>query len=101
MCRIRRVGCGAYWRANVLPNDRKYWFPAKRYGWGWGLPRTWQGWGVLFVYLSLVLVGIPLIQASMGSVIYIAYASGLTALLIGICWLKGERPSWRSGDRDA
>lgn len=24
-----------------------YWFPAKRYGWGWGLPSSWQGWVVL------------------------------------------------------
>ena len=21
-----------------------YWFPAKSYGFGWGLPITWQGW---------------------------------------------------------
>lgn len=25
----------------------KYWFPAKQYGWGWGLPNAWQGWAVL------------------------------------------------------
>jgi hypothetical protein len=29
----------------------RYWFPAKTYGWGWGLPSTWEGW--------LVLVGYP------------------------------------------
>jgi hypothetical protein len=81
--------------------DRKYWFPAKRYGWGWGPPSTWQGWAVLLAYLSLTLGGIPLIQASMGSVMYVAYTFGLTALLIGICWLKGEPPRWRSGNRDA
>jgi len=21
-----------------MQNERKYWFPAKRYGWGWGIP---------------------------------------------------------------
>jgi hypothetical protein len=26
-----------------VPNDKTYWFPAKRYGWGWGLPTVWQG----------------------------------------------------------
>jgi hypothetical protein len=26
------------------PPGRKIWFPAKRYGWGWGLPCCWQGW---------------------------------------------------------
>jgi hypothetical protein len=23
--------------------DDDFWFPAKRYGWGWGLPVKWQG----------------------------------------------------------
>jgi len=26
---------------------RKIWFPAKRYGWGWGFPICWQVWVVL------------------------------------------------------
>jgi hypothetical protein len=34
-----------------------YWFPAKRYGWGWGLPRVWQGWAVMVVFGMLVLAG--------------------------------------------
>jgi hypothetical protein len=29
-----------------MPQDPEYWFPAKRYGWGWGIPVTWQGWVV-------------------------------------------------------
>lgn len=79
----------------------KYWFPAKRYGWGWGPPTAWQGWVVLLVYVALVLGGIPLIQASKGNVVYIAYVLVLTAALIAICWVKGERPRWRWGRRDA
>lgn len=31
----------------MASNGKKIWFPAKRYGWGWGLPVTWQGWVVL------------------------------------------------------
>jgi hypothetical protein len=82
-------------------DERTYWFPAKRYGWGWGPPSTWQGWVALLIYLFLVIIGIPLIQAALGSVIYGIYALALTALLIGVCWLKGEPPRWRSGERDA
>lgn len=78
----------------------KYWFPAKRYGWGWGLPSAWQGWVVLIIHLVLVLGGIPLVHASEGSVLYIAYVSVLTVALIAICWLKGEPPRWRWGGRD-
>ena len=80
---------------------REYWFPAKRHGWGWGPPRAWQGRVTLVVYIALVLIGIPFIQASRGSVLYIIYVSVLTAALIGICWLTGEPPRWRRGDRDA
>lgn len=34
----------------MTSNDRKIWFPAKRYGWGWGLPVAWQGWVVLLLF---------------------------------------------------
>lgn len=76
-------------------DEQKYWFPAKRHGWGWGPPSSWQGWIVLFAYLSLVLAGIPLIQVSLGSVVFAIYVLALTALLIGVCWLKGEPARWR------
>jgi hypothetical protein len=33
------------------------WFPAKRYGWGWGLPVAWQGWVVLLAWLALFVGG--------------------------------------------
>ena len=43
----------------MLPTDpNEYWFPAKRYGWGWGLPSRWQGWVVLAIYAVLLVVGI-------------------------------------------
>jgi len=82
-------------------NPTKYWFRAKRYGWGWGLPSSWQGWVVLLMYLALVLGGIPLVQVPKGNLVYIVYLLGLTAVFIAICWLKGEPGRWRWGDRDA
>jgi hypothetical protein len=56
---------------------------------------------VLGAYLVLVLGGIPLVQASRGSVVYVLYVIGLTVALIGTCWLTGEPPGWHRGDRDA
>jgi hypothetical protein len=79
----------------------KYWFPAKRYGWGWSLPSAWQGWVVLVAYLALVLGGIPFVHASNGSLVYAIYVAVLTVALIAICWLTGEPPRWRWGGRDA
>ena len=75
----------------------KYWFPAKRYGWGWGLPSSWQGWVTLLVYLTMVVSGIPFVQVAKGSVVYLGYVLVLTVALIAVCWIKGEPPRWRWG----
>jgi hypothetical protein len=80
-------------------SKQPYWFPAKSYGWGWGLPVTWQGWVVTVAYFALLLGGIPLIEPARNAAIYAAYAVALSAVMIGICWLKGEPPSWRWGKR--
>ena len=73
-----------------------YWFPAKRYGWGWGLPITWQGWVVLLGYAGLIAVSaarlLPLRHAA-----FLGSVALWTALLVAICWWKGEPPHWRWG----
>jgi hypothetical protein len=79
----------------------RYWFPAKRYGWGWGLPSAWQGWAVLVAYVTLGLGGILFVPASNASLIYAIYLVALTVALFAICWLTGEPPRWRWGGRDA
>jgi hypothetical protein len=40
-----------------MQTERKYWFPAKRYGWGWGIPCTWQGWLVMAGFVGLLVAG--------------------------------------------
>ena len=37
-----------------MSNNKQYWFRAKRYGWGWGLPIAWQGWVVLSVWFVAI-----------------------------------------------
>jgi hypothetical protein len=73
-----------------------YWFPAKRYGWGWGFPVTWQGWVVLVAYIALVVGGIPVVKVSKGDIAYLGYVALLTIVLVTICWMTGEPPSRRS-----
>ena len=74
-----------------------YWFPAKRFGWGWGLPRRWQGWLVLGVFFGLFGLGVIYLQESARPVEFIAFASVLTLGMLVVCWIKGEPPRWRWG----
>ena len=73
------------------------WFPAKRYGWGWGLPCAWQGWVVFTLWLLLVCGG-GLLLAPAHVVLYLVSVVVLAIALLIICFLKGEKPRWRWGE---
>ncbi len=76
------------------------WFPAMSYGIGWGLPITWQGWLVYLLYFVLLLAGGLLMATSpIGAGLYVIYVMILSALLIFICWKKGEKPEFRWGNK--
>ena len=64
--------------------EAEYWFPAKRYGWGWGLPIAWQGWVVLAVFFALVLTGGFLFPPRKALAAYISFVIVL-AVLLRIC----------------
>lgn len=81
-----------------LPKD-KAWFPARRYGWGWGTPSRWQGWAVMGGFVAALFAGAGL--AAMNAAYYAGYAIALGGLLTAICYWKGEPPKWRWGDDDA
>ena len=82
-------------------SDRpSFWFPVKRYGWGWGLPVRWQGWVVFAAYLVLLYVGIYYFKPQRDVLGMSLYISLLTVALIAIVAIKGERPvGWRWGRR--
>jgi hypothetical protein len=82
-----------------MADEDKYWFPAKRYGWGWGMPATWQGWTVMGVFVALLVAGGFVFPPSADIGAFITYVSALCAVLVGVCWLKGEPPRWRWGKR--
>ena len=80
-----------------MRTEPEYWFPAKRYGWGWGFPATWQGWLVFVVYISLLVAGAYLFPPKKALTAYLIYVTVMSAALIGVCGLKGEPPRWRWG----
>ena len=78
--------------------DGRYWFPAKRYGWGWGLPVTWQGWLVVIAFVAMTVGGAFAFPPTKEPAAYFIYVAVLSLALVGVCWLTGEPPRWRWGD---
>jgi hypothetical protein len=81
-----------------MDQTHRYWFAAKRYGWGWGPPVTWQGWVVTIVWLGAMLLGLWVIGVRWHPVACAGFALGMTCVLLFICYRKGEPPRWRWGD---
>ncbi len=87
-------------------NPQGYWFKAKLYGWGW-TPARWQGWLVILAYIAIILTlvltrekdvpGNP--DSGSNFPIFGLPIILLTALLIFICYKKGEKPRWQWGPR--
>jgi hypothetical protein len=92
-----------YWKVggqqeNTMSDEAKrYWFPAKRCGWGWGLPATWQGWAILISWIA-VLVPTSAWLAPRSTLLFILFLVIMVVAIIAICCAKGEPPCWRWGD---
>jgi hypothetical protein len=81
-----------------MNSEPTFWFPLKRYGWGWGLPVRWQGWVVLGAYFAAVFVGIYYFKPRGDALGLLVYLVAVTAAFIATVVLKGERPlRWRWG----
>ncbi|MGB8326382.1 MAG: hypothetical protein WCE48_02255 [Steroidobacteraceae bacterium] len=80
-----------------MPEDPEYWFPAKRYGWGWGLPIRWQGWVVVVGYLVLLFGGMVVIDPRTRAGAFSVYVVVLSLVLVVVCLRTGEPPRWRWG----
>jgi hypothetical protein len=85
-------------------NPQGLWFKRKLYGWGW-VPAKWQGWAVLAVFIGYLLwIGrdfesqLNAFQISGEHPVPFLLQVGIgIAVLIGICYWKGEKPRWQWG----
>jgi hypothetical protein len=74
------------------------WFPAKRYGIGWGLPTCWQGWVAFLIYVAALIAGVLWMRGDERATYLLSYFAGVTAAFLALCWWKGEPLRWRWGD---
>lgn len=82
-----------------MSRDDDVWFPAKRYGWGWGLPVRWQGWAATAAYLAMLCIGMFTIDPETQLPLFLGWLVAWSAAFIAVCWWKGERPRWRWGGK--
>ena len=82
---------------------KSLWFKAKKYGWGW-YPSSWQGWTILLLYIGILVWNFYRLDATSHSNSdtirpFMIQTFLLTTLLIVICYITGEKPRWRWGDK--
>jgi hypothetical protein len=89
-------------RSDTASDAGAYWFPAKKYGWGWGPPVTWQGWVVTVTWFAILVVGLIVLESRRAGLPWnLVYVLAMSGVLILICYWKGEPPQWRWGDRSS
>jgi len=76
----------------------RYWFRAKRYGWGWGLPSSPAGWTFFLSWIVMLVVGVVWLKRHQ-SLPPAGFVAMMTSLLVLVCYKKGEPPSWRWGNK--
>ena len=81
-----------------MQTDPEYWFHAKRYGWGWGLPTCWQGWIAYGAYFALLALAVFFFRVDHRPIVFVFVVVILSLALFVVCWIKGEPPRWRWGD---
>ncbi len=89
---------------------KDYWFEAKKYGWGWGLPITKEGWIFSLSYLTtVVLLDVWFLRSvadlpegtSITSTwqlwVFVLAIAFLSGIYFGVSIAKGPKPRWRWG----
>jgi len=81
-----------------LSEDRA-WFRRRKYGIGWALHKSWQGWLLMLAYLFLAAAGLEVFEEKKPQVLSI-YLVIVTACALWLCWWKGERSICRGESSD-
>ena len=80
----------------IIKERKDIWFRRKLYGWGW-TPCTWQGWVTILVWLAVYILGLT--QAEKNTTMSVIVMVASIAILLVICYIKGESPKWQWGKR--
>jgi hypothetical protein len=81
-------------------SDGPEWFVPKRYGYGAGMPISWQGWAVTLGFIGLIIAAALYVRPYSG-IAFISTAVTLT-IILWVIVAKTTRGGWRWrwGDKD-
>lgn len=81
-------------------SDSRHWFAPKRYGYGSGLPISWQGWALSLAYLSVLLA----LALAIGRTDPLQFIAALILPTVAFCVICARTTKggwrWRWGDDD-
>ena len=80
-------------------SDDPAWFGAKRYGYGAGLPVSWQGWAVTIVYVAIILL-LSLLLRNRPIVLVAALVAPTIAFMVIASRTTRGGWRWRWGEED-
>lgn len=72
------------------------WFNKKRYGYGWGIPNSWQGWVTLLIYIALTMVTTAILPPNTG----LLFVGFYTLVLIIVVVKTSGKPSWNWDEKE-
>ncbi|MBT3193043.1 MAG: hypothetical protein HN341_10850 [Verrucomicrobia bacterium] len=85
---------------DVTDKPKKIWFEAKEYGYGAGLPASWEGWVVFIGFFILITAGFFLPPIEMRMELYLPFVFVLTVVFVAIAVRKSPEFRWRWGYDD-
>jgi hypothetical protein len=75
----------------------KPWFRVKRYGFGAGVPCSWEGWALLAAFLIIVIAS-AVMFTDREPLLHFGVVVVSTAIVIVVSWCKSDGPwKWRWG----
>jgi hypothetical protein len=82
-----------------MSDDRPEWFAPKRYGYGSGLPITWQGWAVIAGFMAITIADL-LSYATQPVVLFAILIPATVALTVVTARTTRGGWRWRWGEDD-
>ena len=83
-------------RNDERTRDEERWFDPGSYGYGPGMPRSWQAWGLCAAY-SLINVAAAWLVVDRSPFSFLAIAAGATILFLATC-SRWTRMGWRRAE---